>query len=145
MFKFPVQFNKATSADTIGQRKLIFDIDESIHTGKFNPFEVKRGTQYIMILIELNIEEDREEVEGYKKEETEEETRFRFQKRMHAMLNDYANMIEKKPEEVKKLLRDYLKKEGRMKESTKELSIDGFALGIYWLEKQMESLNKNEN
>ena len=116
MITLPVQFDRHTGPNVVGEHKLIFSIDESIEWGHFNPVKIKKGTQFMMILLNLG-EKNNEKIsnEGLKKDETEEDTKKRLQKRLHSLIGDWAELAGKKKEEVKSELRSHLISENKIK------------------------------
>ena len=103
MITLPVQFDRHTGPNVIGEHKLVFSIDESIDWGYFNPVKIKKGTQFMMVLLDLKKRDDEKPVkERLRKDETEEDTKMRLQRRMHSLIQDWAELSGKKKEEVKK-------------------------------------------
>ena len=97
-------------------------MDESVNQGSFNPMSVKKGTQFVVMMIECGTEEHDTFVG-----ETKEQTLDRFRKHMHALITDVAKQIGATPEEFKETIKRKLKTEGKIKESTKELSLEQLA------------------
>jgi hypothetical protein len=120
MLTLILQYDGHRGPDAIGQHKLTFSMDESIDAGEFNPMTVKKGTQYIAILIPA------EEDTGLKQETIEEATR-RFQSRMHALIGEIATLTGVSDTSVKESLKTKLKQMNIIKESTTELDIQGYA------------------
>ena len=128
MYKFPVQFDRYAGPNAIGENKLTLSIDESIVMGNFNPTKIKKGTQFMLSLIEAT------DVPESLTDESAEEAKTRLQKMLHAKINEIATQRKMKAEEVKDRLREFLKKSGKIKESTKELDVQGYSFAIYYLQ-----------
>jgi len=137
MISLPVQFARHSGPNAIGDHSLVFTIDESIDMGAFNPTRIKRGTQFMMVLIES----DKEDMP--KQSETPEETKSRFQKRMYALMNELAELSGKDKREIKELLKKFLIEKGKIKESTTELDIEGYAFAIYYIQSKINNLNES--
>lgn len=134
MIIFPVQLD-GFRISKIGDRTL------TLHTYEQYAGEVSRltdkpmGTEYIAIFIPTDAKEEIEEF----KNETPDETKERFRKRMNALIGELA----KKQGTSAEKLREELKKEwivkGIIKKSTTELDIAGYAARITEL---MSKLNE---
>lgn len=95
-------------------------MDESIVQDSFNPMSIKKGTQFLVMMISV------EEHEAFASE-SKEDTLNRFRKHMHALITDIAKNKGVPPEQEKSRLKAMLKQEGLIKESTNELSLDELA------------------
>lgn len=126
-----VQYDKQTGPDAVRQYKLTLTIDET-HKLPFLKWlaEADKGSSWLMMLFSIDKENgDIEEMSN----ENPEQTKKRFQRRMHALINEKAKEHDKEPEEIKKIVKDLLTKKGYMVESSKELSIEGYASAISYL------------
>ena len=130
MIVLPVQWDKHAGPTVMGQHKFIFEVDESIDLSDFNPLKIKKGTQFMMILLES-------EKDQILRQETETETKQRFTKYLHAVISDYAKLEGRRADEVKDELKKQLIEEGKIKESSKELDINGIAYAIYLMKAKL--------
>lgn len=135
MMFLPLQYDGHRGPDAIGSHKITFSIDESVDMGDFNPMSIKKGTQFIVMLVEAGTEEA-EEFRG----ETLEETKNRFRKRMNAIIGDIAELKSTKKEDEREEIKAKFIKEGIIKKSTSELSIDELAKVISRLTKYKNEL-----
>jgi CO dehydrogenase nickel-insertion accessory protein CooC1 len=130
------QFNKQSGPDAISQHKIEFTVDESQKEGLYNFCKsVSKGTELLLIILDTNKEEN--EIKELI-DEKPEQTKVRLFKRMHALINNIAESKERKPEEIKDSLKEFLIKRKYIKESTKELDIKGLAAAIYYLQTEYE-------
>lgn len=129
-----LQWERGTT-NSIGDRKLVFSADKSIDLGDFNPFKIEQGTQFIVILIDANSKEAEEFVE-----ETPEETKDRFRKRMNALINTAAEQRGQNPKEFREEYKKVLISKGIIKESTNELDLQGYARVIADLQQETHEL-----
>lgn len=113
-----LQYDKHSGPDSIGQHKLVFTMDESVEND-FNPMSMKKGTQFLVILIQADTEEYRSF-----SQETKEETKVRFFKQFHAILAEVAERRGITSEELRNQIKDKLKGRGLIKDSMSELSIE---------------------
>lgn len=114
-------------------------MDESIDNS-FNPMQVKKGTQFLVMLIETGTVEYEEFVQ-----ETPDQTKERFFKQFHAVLTEIAALINQKPGDYKDHIRSLLIEDGVIKESTKELSIEQLSTEIIKLKKYKNDLINGHN
>ena len=128
MFRFPAQYNSHRGPDVVGSHHFHFDVDESIIDQVGELMKTKKGTQFIMTL-KLADGTDKDLVP-----ETPGETLLRFRKRFHALINEVATYKSMTPEKVKTAIRSKLIKEGKIKESTKEMDIAMLSVEINNLE-----------
>ena len=138
MILLQVQWEKHAGPDSIGQHKLIFSMDESINHGEFNPMSLKKGTQFMLMMIPTNSTEYNEFAN-----ETIEKTKERFSKHMHSLIGEIAKEKKIKPEEYKDMIRTSLIKAGRIKKSTTELDIAGLSETIIHLRKVLKEYESN--
>lgn len=132
----PLQWERGTT-NSIGERKLVFSADKSVDLGDFNPFKIEQGTQFIVMLIEAN---SKEAIEF--RNESKEETLERFRRHMNSLINSIAESFDKDPKIYREEFKTQLKHEGLIKLSTKELTLQGYALVISKL-KQIQNGIKN--
>jgi hypothetical protein len=139
MLILPLQYDNHRGPDAVGQHKLTFTMDESIDNS-FNPMQVKKGTQFLVMLIETGTVEYEEFVQ-----ETPDQTKERFFKQFHAVLTEIAALINQKPGDYKDHIRSLLIEDGVIKESTKELSIEQLSTEIIKLKKYKNDLINGHN
>lgn len=135
MYFLPLQWERGNT-NSIGERKLVFSADKSIDLGDFNPFKIEQGTQYMVILVETNSEEFKEF-----QQETKEETTERFRKHMNALINKVADFRGESPVSYREKLKQMLRSNGVIKDSTKELTIEGYSRVINYLTRQIHERN----
>ena len=116
MIILPLQWDKFSGPDAIGQNKLIFTMDESVNPGTFNPLRLKKGKQFLVILLETDSEQNEFA------QESQAETTTRFKKRMEALIAERG--IDR--EEFKQRLKNI----GLIRESTNELDLIGYTKAI---------------
>ena len=103
-------------------------MDESVDSKEFNPLSIKKGTQFMVMLVPV------EEADAFAKE-SKEETLTRFRKRMNALIGDIASIKSLQTEEYRESIKKMLRDEGKIIESTNELSLEGLATVIIRLTK----------
>jgi hypothetical protein len=86
----------------------------------------KIGQEYVVVMIPSS---DKESLADFT-EENPEQTKERFRKRMNALINEYAETTHKDPIATREEFKNELKFSGIVKESTKELQLDGYAVVI---------------
>lgn len=132
MFTLHLQWDGHRGPDAIGQHKLTFTMDESVNSGEFNPMQLKKGAQFMVIFIPAE--------EGFQNESMVE-ARSRFMKRMHALIDELAEYNHIPKEEYKEQLKKQLITEGHIKQSTTELDLEGLANVINLLIKRKNEIN----
>lgn len=95
------------------------------------------GTEYVIVLMDI-IEYNEFQ------QETPEQTRERFWKQFHAEIGEISEVLKTKPETFKETIKDMLKKEGKIKTSTKELSVEELANQIVRLKNYKNKIQNNE-
>lgn len=132
MIILPLQFEKHTGPDAVGQHKFTFSMDESLPRGPDfkNLISVNKGTQFLVVMIEAGSNEATEFAA-----ETKEETLSRFKKHMEVLISDIADLKGLDKEKYRDEIKSILKKEGRIDKSTTELDLDGYANVITRLKK----------
>jgi len=133
MMILPMQYDRHSGPDAVGSHKLTFSIDESVGLDGFNPMEIKKGTQFIVTLIEA----DSKEAEEFRSE-TPEESKERFRRRMNSLINKYADLGVSREE-----FKEVLKEKGLIVESTKELDLAGYARVIALLNEKIYEREKD--
>lgn len=122
MIVFPIQID-GFRISKIGDRTL------TLHTYEEYADEVAKmtngpmGTEYIAMFIKA---ENKEELEQFKNE-TAEETKERFRKRMNALIGELATIRGERAEKIREDLKRDWKLRGIIKESTTELDVPGYA------------------
>lgn len=126
------QFDKHNGPDATNTHKISFAIDESQQESMYDFIrKVKKGTE-VLLLVYVTGEDDHEINELVT--ETEDETRTRLNKRMHAIITNIAIAQHKTPAEIKTVLKKYLIAKKCIIKSSAELDIRGLAIAIYYLE-----------
>lgn len=119
MIILPLQYDKHSGPDAVGSHRITFSMDESVTTS-FNPMKIKKGTQFIVILLEDEFEQQEFA------QEKPEDTKMRFKKRMEALITEKGLDREQFKTELKEL--------GLIKNSTTELDLAGYAKVIALLQ-----------
>jgi hypothetical protein len=125
------QFNKVSGPDATANYKVEFTVDESQRRGVQNLISLKKGTSLLLMMHE--VDKDEEEIKEFSNE-TPNETRKRFNNRMHILIKEIANEKNVNSVEIKNSLKDFLKNKKLIKESTSELNISGLSTAIYYLQ-----------
>lgn len=133
------QFNKVSGPDATCNYKIEFTIDESQREGLKDFLSLKKGSEGLLVFYDVN--ENNEEDINMIATESEDESKERMRKMMHAMINDIAKAKKRPSKEIRKLVKEYLIKKEYMVESTKELTMKGYAAAIYYLK---TSFGQNE-
>lgn len=137
MYVLVAQFNNQGGPYGNRNYKLVLDVDETQKEGVLNlAHECDKGTELLLFMFKAD---QKDTVLN----ETQEETRTRFVKRMHVMIKNIAKEENKTPEEIKESLKKYLINKKYMVKSSKELTLNGLAAAIYYL--QTEFKLKNED
>lgn len=133
MLSFIAQYDKHHGPDGAHQYKLILDIDESHKAGLKQIMDFSKGETFMVLMLPVD-----EEFASFGEvvNETEENTKVRLRKQMHALIRDISKGKGLTVDEVKTSLREMLKQKGHLEKSTKELSVKGFAAAIYLLQNQ---------
>lgn len=137
MITLYLQWDRHSGPSEIGQHKLTFSMDESVNSGDFNPLHIKKGTQFIVMMIEADTKEAQEF-----RDESPEESKERFRKRMNSLINQVAEANGFKGPEFRDLFKTELKERGLIKESTKELNLEGYAKVIGILNEKLYARQK---
>ncbi len=137
MFIIGAQFHKQSGPDAIQTYHLEFAIDETQRNGVLDLAKsLKKGSEVLLLIFDMSKEES--EVKELVNE-SPEETRTRLNRRMHAMISEIAKARNRTSEEIKKSLKEFLISKKYIKQSTKELTIEGLASAIYYLKNEYES------
>jgi hypothetical protein len=135
MYVIIAQFNTQGGPYSGKNYKIVFDIDETQKEGALNlAAACDKGTELLLLAFKTQKEESNSLLN-----ESQEETRKRFFRQMYAMIHEAAKRKNKKPEEIKTLLKEFLIRRKFIVSSSKELNIDGLAAAIYFI--QTEFLN----
>jgi len=129
MILLPMQFDRHSGPDAVGQHKITFTIDESIRMEQFNPMNVKKGTQYLVALIDLDVDE------GHTEEKIKKTVEERLMSKLFAKMTDLSALTDTKAEDIK----ENLKTEMSIKSLT-ELDFRGLAKAITIID---EKINDN--
>ena len=128
------QFDKHVGPDATNTHKISFAVDESQQESMYDFIrKVKKGTE-VLLLVYVTGEDDHEINDLVT--ETEDETRTRLNKRMHAIINNIATNQHKTPAEIKNVLKKHLIAKKCIVKSSAELDIRGLAIAIYYLENE---------
>lgn len=124
MIILQLQYDSHRGPDAIGSHKLTFSMDESTEMGDSfkDLITSKKGTQYVVMLTEANSKEAQEF-----RDESPDESKERFRKRMNSLINQVAEKNGFKPPEFRGLFKKELIDLKMIKESTKELTLEGYA------------------
>lgn len=121
MIIFPAQLEGYRSRST-GDRIISFCTYED-HAGDVTEvIQSKIGTEYLVMLVPTGSEEHNEFVS-----ETPEQSKERFRKRMNALIDESAKRKGVDPREYRVLVKEKLKTLKLIKESTKELDLEGYS------------------
>ena len=97
MYIIPAQYD-GFRTNSIGDRKIIFSADESMDLGDFNPAKMKRGVQFLVILLD--------ETELEQKIDVNTTVRERLNNKFHSLVADLADKegisADKMKEKIKK-------------------------------------------
>lgn len=129
------QFSKVSGPDAVSNYKIEFSVDESQRRGVQNLLTYKKGTSLLLMLFETENLSDENEVKEMTIE-NEKQTRIRFNKRMHALINEVAKEKGFEQAVIKKSLKKWLVSKKLIKESTAELDLKGLASAIYYLQNE---------
>lgn len=121
MIKLIASFNKHSGPNVTGEHRIVFDIQKEHAPLLYPHLQTLEEKPYMVIEIhQISSKEEADE----RIKETEEERWKRNNKKIHAMFDELAEMKKLKSDEVKTTIKEKLKKEGTIKESLKELSIE---------------------
>ena len=133
MLSFIGQFNTQNGPNGAKQYRLTLDIDES-HIAGFRPIlDYTKGDTFLVLMVPID---DEFRTIGEATNESDNETRVRLNKQMHALIRDVSENHALSIPEVKTSLKEMLKKKGYLESSTKELDIRGLAAAIYILQNE---------
>ncbi len=134
MKNISAQFTKIAGPDATSSYKIEFSVDESQREGVLDlAKKLKKGTELLLLIFET-VEEEAEVKELVN--ESPEETKERFYRRVHALINDISKDKNIDSKIIKATLKEFLIKKKLMIKSTKELSIEGLAAAIYFLQNE---------
>lgn len=125
------QFNRLSGPDITSSYKIEFIVDEANRDCLSQILELKKGTE-VLLMMYTSGEDDQEMNEMVV--ESKDDTRRRLNRQMHAKINEIAKNKNVSSAEVKKKLKEYLIRKKLMKESSKELNVNGLASAIYYLQ-----------
>lgn len=127
-----VMFDKHSGPDAVHQHKITFSVDETQQQGMYEFLQsVKKGSELLLLVFDTT--KEAEEIKEFVNEDPAQ-TKVRLYKRVHAMINRIAEEKKLPPEEVKNSLKDFLIKKKYIEKSTKELTLEGLAATIYYLQ-----------
>lgn len=129
MIIIPLQWDKHSGPDAVGQHKFVFSADESVDID-MNLIRAKKGTQFIVMMIEAGSDE----ADNFRSE-TYEETKERFRKHMNSLINSIADLKHVPATEYREEYKNILKDKKLIITSTSELDLQGYALVITELKK----------
>lgn len=133
MLSFIAQFNTQNGPNGANQYRLTLDIDET-HKDGFVPItKYVKGDTFLVLMIPID---DEFKSIGEAINESENETRVRLNRQMHALIREVSSTKGLTIPEVKESLKTMLKKKGYLEESTKELDVRGLAAAIYILQNE---------
>lgn len=140
MIFLALQYEKWSGPDAIGQHKIIFSMDESINAGEFNPLLLKKGTQFLVMLVPAD---SKEEVDFA--QETPAQTKERFSRHFHALITDISEQEGVSQEDLKDSIKQSLIDDGEIVSSTKELTVGQLAGQIIKLKKRKYEFKENKS
>ena len=112
-------------------------MDESV--AKDFDVYTKKGTQFMAVLIPVNSKDMNDFAS-----ESKDDTLKRFKKMMEALIGEVAELKGLDRTEYRDMVKEALKLQGRIKESTGELDIDGLAYVITHLKKTKHELEHRQ-
>lgn len=128
------QFDKHNGPDATNSHKISFTVDELQQESMYDFIrQVKKGTEVLLLVYVTG--DDAQEINALSTE-SDNDTRVRLNKRMHAIINDVASSQKKTPIEIKNILKKYLIDKKCIVKSSAELDIRGLAIAIYFLENE---------
>lgn len=134
MLSFVAQFNKQDGPNGANQYRLWLDIDEA-HRSGFLPIanNYTKGDTFLVLMIPVD-----EEFSSFGEvvNETEENTKLRLRKQMHALIREVSKQKGLTIDEVRTSLKELLRKKGHLEKSTSELTVKGYAAAIYLLQNE---------
>lgn len=133
MLSFIAQFNTQSGPNGANQYRLTLDVDETHKEGFVPITKYVKGDTFLVLM--LPIDEEFKNI-GEAISETENETRVRLNRQMHALIREVSSSHGLSIAEVRKSLKDMLNKKGYIESSTKELDIKGLAAAIYILQNE---------
>lgn len=136
------QFSKVSGPDAVSNYTITFNVDESQRRGVQSMLDFKKGTSLLLLLYE--VDKDEKEIESLSSE-TPEQTRTRFNKRLHAIIKQIAKEKGVSTEKIKNALKEFLKNKKLIKESTKELDVNGLAKSIYYIQTEFQEDYEQED
>ena len=122
------QFNRLSGPDITSSYKIEFIVDEANRDCLSQILELKKGTEVLLMMYTSNEDEVNELIV-----ESDDDARRRLNRQMHAKINEIAKNKNVSAIEVKKKLKKYLIMKKLIKESSKELDVNGLASAIYYL------------
>lgn len=133
MLTFIAQYDKHHGPDGAKQYKLVLDIDESHKRGLKGIMDFAKGDTFLVVLIPVD---DEFSSVGEAINETEDNTKTRLNRQLHALIREVSNNNALTIDEVRTSLKDMLKKKNYIQKSTKELDVKGLAAAIYILQNE---------
>lgn len=134
MIIFPVQLD-SFRITKIGDRVLTLHTYEEFAEEVSKLTNKSMGTEYMVLIMETSSKE----YEDFK-QETPDDTRERIWRQFHAEITDTAKLTGEKPDELKQSIKETLVREGKIKESTKELTVEQLAEEIIRLKNYKATL-----
>jgi len=126
--QFPGQYN-GFRVTTIGDRVISLRVDQAYAETIKDIITKNIGTEFIVTLVDVTSETNFDE------ERRNDVIRERFYKKMHALINELADIRGKTQEETKDHLKHWLIEKKLIENSTKELSIKGIAIANNYLDR----------
>jgi hypothetical protein len=135
MIIFSGNFNGISSSPSNKSYKVNFIADETQREGILKiANNLKFGSEVLIMVFDVSSEQkDISELAS----ETPEETKKRFMKQMYSTIRKLAEYLGKGEEEVKFELKEFLKEQKLIKESSSELTVQGLAIAINYLYKKL--------
>jgi hypothetical protein len=122
------RFYKLNSTGPTREYRITFSFDETQKAGALDFVkEIDESTDLILMVFDSSKEGDKLVTE------TPEQTRARFFKHMHGLIDRTAKLVDKTPTEVKENLKQFLINKKYIVKSSKELDLRGLAAAIFYL------------
>ena len=135
MIIFSGNFNGISSSPSNKSYKVNFVADETQREGILKiANNLKFGSEVLVML--FDVENEKKEISDLSTENPED-TKVRFRKQMYATIRRVSEKLGKQEEEVKFELKEFLKEQKLIKESSSELELQGYASAINYLYKKL--------
>lgn len=121
MIKLPAQFVKHNGPQVNGEHKLTFDVQKEFSSILYEALEqLERNPQIVLDITIVTTQKEASDIT----EQLQEKLWTRQNKKIHALIDEIAELRKMKSSDMKKALKLELIKKGTIKESLKELTED---------------------